>query len=465
VWQYAHSVSRLFPELERDTRERVDLNIAMHPDTGVIGFRAEFDMDLAVDGQAGTLLRIYREHQMSSDDAFLKRNWSKIKKAYDPLFALDANEDGILEGEQMNTRDRAWFGQISWLSSLYVAALRAGEQMALEVDDNEFAKRCRRVASIGTQNIIARLFNGEYFISRVDPQHLDTVNSGTGCDIDQVYGQSWCFQVGLPRILPEKEARSALHSIWRYNYSPRAGAYAAAHKEGSRLIAVGEAGMIQCTFPHADWDYFKASGGHPDNGPASYFNGTWTGQEYQVAGHMLWEGMLLEGMAIVRSIHDRYNPMKRNPWAEIEAGNHYTRAMASHGVFLAICGFEYHGPAQHIGFAPRLTPEDFRAPFTAAEGWGTYAQTIRPRKMNASLQIKFGHLKLKTVSLEWTKATERMSVKARLGSVPLPATFSVAEDRIKIQFSSTITIPTGTKLSLEIECPDLCGRTMLRVRL
>ena len=48
--------------------------------------------------------------------------------------------------------------------------------------------------------------------------------------------------------------------------------------------------------------------------------------------------------------------------------------MASYGVFLAACGFEYHGPKGHLGFAPRLGPDDFRAAFTSAEGWGTIAQ-------------------------------------------------------------------------------------------
>ena len=46
--------------------------------------------------------------------------------------------------------------------------------------------------------------------------------------------------------------------------------------------------------------------------------------------------------------------------------------MASYGVFLAACGYEYHGPKGHLAFAPRLTPEDFRAAFTAAEGWGRF---------------------------------------------------------------------------------------------
>ena len=85
VWHYAQALARLFPELERITRERVDLGIAFHPESGVMGFRAEFDRNLAVDGQSGTLLRIYREHQMSGDDGFLKRNWPRIRKAFEPL--------------------------------------------------------------------------------------------------------------------------------------------------------------------------------------------------------------------------------------------------------------------------------------------------------------------------------------------------------------------------------------------
>ncbi|HEY4023786.1 MAG TPA: GH116 family glycosyl-hydrolase, partial [Pseudonocardiaceae bacterium] len=81
VWSYAHGIARLFPALERDTRQRVDLGIGFHPDTGEIGNRAEADMTWATDGQCGTILRFYREHQMSPDNTFLTTNWPRIKQA------------------------------------------------------------------------------------------------------------------------------------------------------------------------------------------------------------------------------------------------------------------------------------------------------------------------------------------------------------------------------------------------
>jgi hypothetical protein len=363
VWQYAHSVARIFPALERETRERVDLGVAFDQASGVIGFRGE--KGLAVDGQAGTILRFYREHQMSPDIAFLKRNWEKIRDAYKPLFALDANEDGILEGNQNNTLDCGWYGQIAWMSSMYVAALRAGEQMAREMGDDAFARRCKRIAENGTRNITSRLFNGEYFFNVIDPKNAECVNSGGGCHIDQVYGQSWAFQVGLPRVLPEKETRTALQSIWKYNFSPDAGAYVEKQKlPGRRFVSNGDAGMLMCTFP--------------------------------------------------------------------------------------ICGYEYHGPLGHIGFAPRLTPENFRAPFIAAEGWGTYAQTISEKKMQASVELKWGQLTLRSMCLTMDGAGKTPSVRATLAGTDIHTTCPLENGRVNLAFTGGITILKGQRLLLEI---------------
>jgi len=256
----------------------------------------------------------------------------------------------------------------------------------------------------------------------------------------------------LPRILPEKQTRAALQSIWKYNFSPNVIAYLERNKlTGRRFVNPGDAGVLMCTFPRADWDYTKAAGTNPYGMHfAGYFNETWTGQEYQLAAHMFWEGMAREGMAIVRAIHDRYNPDKRNPWAEEEAGIHYSRAMASYGAFIGVCGYEYHGPKGHLGFAPKLTPENFRAPFTAAEGWGTYAQTIAAGKMEAGIEVKRGRLRLRTLSLTMEPLPATPDAKAALNGVSTPVACVVTDGRLQIRFPSDIVILEGQKLSLEI---------------
>ncbi|HYG34079.1 MAG TPA: GH116 family glycosyl-hydrolase, partial [Clostridia bacterium] len=196
VWQYAHAVGRLFPELERITRERVDFGLALQP-SGAIHFRGEFNDIPAIDAQAGTILRALREHQVSSDNQFLKRNWPKIKQATEWLIAKDTKSNGLIETNQHNTLDTDWFGPVAWLSGLYLSALLAAESMALEMDDKDFASKCLQILEVGQKNLVEQLFDGEYFINKPDPKHLDAINSGTGCEIDQVFGQSWAFQVGL----------------------------------------------------------------------------------------------------------------------------------------------------------------------------------------------------------------------------------------------------------------------------
>jgi non-lysosomal glucosylceramidase len=453
VWQYAHSLARTFPQIERDQRERVDLGIAFDAPSGVIAFRGEASPGgLATDGQAGTIMRFYREHQMSPDDSWLKRNWDKIKLSYNPLFNLDKDEDGILEGNQNNTLDCGWYGQIAWMSSMYVGALRAGEQMAREMNDSAFAEKCARIAQDGANNISSRLFNGEYFFNIIDPKNAEWVNSGDGCHIDQVYGESWALQIGLGPILPEDKTRAALKSIWKYNFSPDANGYIAEYKIGRWFVYPGDAGMLMCTFPRTDWDYHRAAGTQPYGASfAPYFNETWTGQEYQVAAHMFWAGMVQEGLAIVRAIHDRYSPNRRNPWQEEEAGIHYSRAMASHGAFLAIGGYEYHGPKGHLGFAPRLAPENFRTAFTAAEGWGTFAQTVEGgEKLNASVEVKYGQLRLLTLALVHPGLPKEPVVKANLQSIDVPLTWANDGGRVTLKFANPVTIPAGQKLSVEI---------------
>jgi uncharacterized protein (DUF608 family) len=448
VWHYAHSVARLFPELERDLRERVDFGLAQNPD-GSIRFRGEFNNIPAADGQAGTLLRAYREHQCSPDDAFLRRIWPRARKALEWLIAEDGNGDGLLEGKQHNTLDADWYGPVAWLSGLYLAALAAGAAMADEAGEAAFAGRCRAVLEKGRAALAATLFEGEYFVNRPMPEHADAINSGTGCHIDQVMGQSWAWQVGLGRVLPERETLAALGALWKYNFAPDVGPYREANKAGRWYAMPGEAGLLMCTFPRSDWDIARAAGkGNPTF--VGYFNECMNGFEYQVAGHMIWEGMLTEGLAVARAVHDRYHGSRRNPWNEVECGDHYARSMAAHGVYLAACGFEYHGPKRHIGFAPRLTPEKFKAAFTAAEGWGSYEQRREGASQSHRLDVAWGKVGIRTFACE-VAGRKAGRVRAAFGGKTAGATFAQEGSRVTVTLESPAELRPGTPLEITID--------------
>jgi len=429
VWQYAQAMGRIFPSIEKDLRERVDLGVGFVPETGMIWFRAENAKHPAIDGQAGTVLRFYREHTMSADSSFLKRNWSSIKKAITFIFNQDKNGDGMEDTPLENTLDAVWDGEIAWIVGLCIAAVRAGEVMAVEMGDADFAALCAKYVAAGRKNMESNLFNGEYFIHRPDAvlgrQKLGSYNTS---HIDQVYGQAWAHQVGLGRVLDKAKTISALKALWKYNFTPDVGPYIKTHKGGRPYALAGEGGMIMNTNPANE------SKPYGDNvtWQLGYFHECMSGFEHQVAAHMMAEGLVEEALVLTRVVHDRYHAAKRNPFNEIECSDHYARAMASYGTFITACGFAYHGPSGFISFAPRIGAEDFKAPFTAAEGWGSFSQQGTKDSLHAQIAVGYGHLDLRRVQLKPSFAIRKVSVT--LDGKHIAATFKQSGDNVVIKF-------------------------------
>jgi hypothetical protein len=198
-----------------------------------------------------------------------------------------------------------------------------------------------------------------------------------------------------------------------------------------------------CTWP-------KGEAARLQQGYDYYFNECMNGFEYQAAGHMIWEGMVQEGLAVTRAIHDRYHPSRRNPWNEVECGDHYARSMASYGVFLAACGYEYHGPKRHLAFAPRLSPENFRAAFTTAEGWGTFSQKDDAGRRKAVIAVRWGKLALKTLGLLPTAGSEPTKATVALAGKPVEARLVVGSGQATIEFGEEVVIETGQELVVEL---------------
>jgi uncharacterized protein (DUF608 family) len=443
VWNYAHALARLFPDLERSAREMQDFapGVGFHPETGAIGFRGEGWTLWAGDAQGGYVLKAYREHQISPDDGFLRRNWPAIRKATEFLMGQDGNADGLIEGRQHQTYDENYYGANTMVGSLYLGALRAAQAMATEVGDDAFAAECGRVFEAGRRRSVALLFNGEYFIQAVDLEQHPEWQYGDGCLADQLFGQGWAHQVALGYLYPRDAVASALRSIWTYNWAPDVGPQNGAHEPERWFAYPGEAGLFTCTWPR---------GRHLGPRSTRYRDEIWTGIEYQVAGHMAWEGMVTEVLAICRGVHERYHPASHNPWNEIECGDHYARALASWGVLLGLSGFAYHGPRGRIGFAPRITPDDFRCAFTAAEGWGSLRQRRAGRTQTNELAVRWGRLRLRSVALELPERVVASDVTVTLDDVPIESATEQEDGRVTVTTGQETIVPAGGVLRVRL---------------
>ncbi len=449
VWSYVQATGRLFPELERRLRERVDYNpkIAFDSSTGKVGYRSEFDRNDAVDGQCGVILRTLREHQMSESDAFLRRNYDAVKKAMNYLVnTYDADKDGILTGGQHNTLDAKWYGKITWLSLYYGAALRAAGQMANEMGDDEYGRRVRSLADHGRTYIERKLFNGEYFIHEPDPDHPKSPGVFNGCEYSQLLGQGWAYQVGLGEILDPEKVTTALNSLWKYNFSTDVGPFREAFKGGRWYAMPGEGGLIACTWPHGGQEALT----HGNRHFAGYLNECQDGYEYGATSLMMWHGMVYRALAHTRTLHDRYHACKRNPWNEIEWGDHYSRSMASYGLFTAVTGFEYHGPKGYIAFSPRLTPGNFKAAFTSAAGWGSFTQRIAGHTQTEILDLKYGHLRLQSLGFDLPDGTSPTGVVVKAAGKELDARHSSQGRRVVINLDTPVEIKAGQTIEIRM---------------
>ena len=157
-----------------------------------------------------------------------------------------------------------------------------------------------------------------------------------------------------------------------------------------------------------------------------------------------------EGLGIIRAIHERYHPGKRNPYNEVECGDHYARAMASYGAFVAACGFEYHGPRGFLAFLPKISPDRFKAAFTAAEGWGSIAQTRQGATQRSQIAVRHGRLAVERIELSAPPCSREGEpvVVAELDGASLPLEASIEGERLRVVFPRRTHVGEGQTLTI-----------------
>lgn len=422
VWNYAYALPFLFPNLERSMRAlEIKYNMT---EIGKLSFRLMLPLGnemqsfrACVDGQFGTIMKFYREWKISGDTAWLKEHWDAIKTcmAYtwhkDNPDLWDINKTGILHGRQHHTLDVELYGVHSWLTGYYHGALLATAEMARAFDEIEYANELEAMFEKGKAWLSEHTFNGDYFVQKLDYKsrtildkyggdesinmvggYWDDENMqikyqvGDGCEIDLVVADWHADNMGLPHIYFQDERKKSLEALYKINFVTLRDIH-----NPCRIFGVdGEKGLLMCNWPK-DKEQPKIT--------VPYTQEVMSGFEYAAACNMLQVGMEKEALEIITAIRERYDGNKRNPWAEIECGSNYARAMASYSLLLTYSGFKYDLTKNRIGFKP-IHHGNF---FWSIEGaWGN----VNYKADTMTIEVLYGSIKLKEIVHPYNKISE-----------------------------------------------------------
>lgn len=249
---------------------------------------------------------------------------------------------------------------IIWTSALHVlnqASIELGRDVKYEVP---------------LDKIIKYLWNGEYFNLWYDPisGYRDKASNAS-----QLLGE-WYLALLGDRLLDKEMTKKVLSSIVKYNLKPEEGVLNGAYPDGYRPL--------------------KRSYENPLNLEASiHFDTPWTGVEFYLASHLIFEKMVNEGIKVLKEIYDRYS-IAGHFWNHVEWGEHYSRPLSSLTVIPAFEGVKYDGMSNTLTIDPAVNNLSWILLLPSA--WGKIE--IKEKK-EVKITIFHGELTLKRLKIPY----------------------------------------------------------------
>ncbi len=413
VWNYAQAVPHLFPALERSLRE-TEFGPSQD-ERGHQQFRSALpirpvahDFHAAADGQLGGIMKVYREWRICGDTEWLRRLWPKVQSSLNYCIeSWDPGHKGWLEEPHHNTYDIEFWGPDGMCTSFYLGALKAATLMGEALGDA--VPLYADLLEKGLRRMETELFDGEYFIQKVEWKNLRAQNPlevksmvgdytpearalleqegpkyqyGRGCLADGVLGSWLALVCGVGQVCDARKVASHLKAIHKYNLKHDLTAHP--NPQRPSYACGAEGGLLLCTWP---------KGGELSL-PFVYSNEVWTGIEYQVASHLMLMGHVNEGLDIVRAARDRYDGRVRNPFNEYECGHWYARAMSSYALLQGLSGARYDAVEKTLHLQPKVKG-DFRSFISTATGYGT----VGVKRGKPFLEVKAGNIECRAIKL------------------------------------------------------------------
>jgi uncharacterized protein (DUF608 family) len=277
----------------------------------------------------------------------------------------------------------SFIGFASFTSILWLASLKAMLDVSSIVGDTAYREYVARLYQEAREKALKYLWNGEYLDLWYDPI---SGKRDRGCSSSQIDGQMFMsLLLDMGYVVDKEKVLSILKAIYRYNFK-------------------GEEGLINGSYPGMPRPAFAGDMSFPNDTGLIYAIGSqidtpWTGIEFEVAAHMIYEDMVKEAIDILKSIHERYARYGEY-WNHIECGGHYYRAMDSWLVLMAIERLFYNGFEAKLRFMPKLNKEMFRGLITVTGTWGLVEQIVKDKEHRVSIFLEKGTIDVKTIEVE-----------------------------------------------------------------
>jgi len=352
-------------------------------------------------------MKIYREWRISGDHEWLRKIFPMVKASMDYCIRVwDPRGKGVIEEPHHNTYDIEFWGPDGMHTSFYIGALNAfvamGEFLKKDVE------KYRTLAALGKKFIETELYDGEFFIQKIQYKGLNAKDPtteksfggeysaeakgllekegpkyqyGKGCLSDGVLGAWIARMCGLNDAIDPSKLKSHLLAVHKYNL--KGNLLEHANPQRPAFALGNEGGLLLCTWPK----------GGKLSLPFVYSDEVWTGIEHQVASHLMLMGHVKEGLDIVRASRNRYDGRIRNPFNEYECGHWYARALSSYGYLQALTGVRYDAVEKKLYVDSKVG--DFTSFLSTESGFGT----VSLKTGKVSVNVVYGKIDIETIAV------------------------------------------------------------------
>ena len=278
----------------------------------------------------------------------------------------------------------SFLGIAAYTSILWLCALSAMRKVANElVKDVDYSSEISKILEEAKRNLYETLWNGEYFDLWYDPL---SQKRDRACMAAQLAGQWYASALtDLGYVIDREKILATLRSIFKYNF-------------------IEDEGLINGVYPGGKRPAYEGDLTYPNDTGLPYQVGCqmdtpWTGVEFAVASHMIYEGLVDEGLRILKDVHERY-VKGGHYWNQVEWGAHYMRPMSSWSVIIAIEGLLYDRLRGKLRVEPRINKENFKWIFTVPGAWGSVRHIVSDKEQTLSIELMKGGLEVHSIVLE-----------------------------------------------------------------